>query len=74
VLYYIQKENSFMSRGGKRKGAGRKKLPAYLKRQPCPIKLPQWLIDDIDSRPGSRAGTLENAYMSFYNLKAKELT
>ena len=58
-----------MSRGGKREGAGRKFLSEAFKRQPCPIKLPQWIIDDIDSRPGSRAATLEEAYIKTYKLK-----
>lgn len=57
------------NQGGKRKGAGRPSLPEALKRQPCPIKLPQWIIDDIDSRPGSRAATLEEAYIKTYKLK-----
>lgn len=30
-------------RGGVRKGAGRKKLPALLKKEKCTIKLPMWL-------------------------------
>lgn len=62
-----------MSRGGKREGSGRKSLPDHLKRQPCPIKLPQWVIDDIDSRPGSRAAILEAAYIKTHQLK-KTLT
>ena len=58
-----------MNRGGKREGAGRKALPKALKKQPCPIKLEQWLIDDIDSRPGSRAKVLKEAYMKAHKLK-----
>jgi len=58
-----------MNKGGKRTGAGRKSLPENLKRQPCPIKLPQWIIDDIDNRPGSRAAILEEAYIKVHKLK-----
>jgi len=58
-----------MNRGGKRKGAGRPPLPEALKKQPCPIKLEQWIIDDIDSRPGSRAATLREAYIKVHKLK-----
>ena len=58
-----------MSKGGKREGAGRKPLPEAIKRQPCPVKLPQWIIDDIDSHPGSRAAVLEAAYIKAHKLK-----
>ena len=58
-----------MNRGGKREGAGRKALPEYLKRQPCPVKFPQWIIDDIDNRSGSRAAVLQAAYIKAHNLK-----
>lgn len=50
-----------MNRGGKRKGSGRKALPDNLKKQPCPIKLRQWLIDKLDSLPDSRAVEVEKA-------------
>jgi len=56
-------------KGGKREGAGRKPLPEALKKQPCPIKLKQWLIDEIDSRPGSRAKVIEVALIKAYKLK-----
>ncbi len=58
-----------MSKGGKRTGAGRPSLPKDLKRQPCPVKLPQWIIEDIDRRPGSRAAVLEAAYIKAHKLK-----
>jgi len=31
-------------RGGKRTGAGRKKKPVHLKRNPVTIRLPQWMV------------------------------
>jgi len=31
-------------RGGKRVGAGRKKKPDHLRREPITIRLPQWMI------------------------------
>ena len=59
-----------MSKGGKREGAGAKPLPEALKREQCPIRLPQWIIDDIDSRLGSRAKVIEEALIKIYKLKA----
>ena len=61
-----------MSRGGKREGAGAPRLPEAIKKQPCPIKLQQWLIDEIDRRPGSRAVVIEKALIKAYKLKAPE--
>lgn len=58
-----------MNKGDKRTGPGRPPLPEALKRQPCPVKFPQWIIDNIDSRPGSRAAVLEAAYIKAYKLK-----
>ena len=58
-----------MSKGGKREGAGRKPLSDDLKKQPCPIKLQQWLIDEVDSRLGSRAVVIEKALIKAYKLK-----
>ena len=58
-----------MSKGGKRVGAGRKPLPEDLKKQPCPIKLEQWIIDHIDSLPGSRGASLREAYVKMHKLK-----
>lgn len=34
-------------RGGARKGAGRKKLPALLKKEPYSTKLPLWVIKNL---------------------------
>lgn len=59
-------------RGGKREGAGRKPLPDALKKQPCPIRLEQWIIDDIDSRTGSRAKVLKEAYIKAHKLKEQK--
>lgn len=58
-----------MNHGGKRKGAGRKPLPDFLVKNQCPIRLAQWLIDEIDSMPGSRAETIEKALIKAYKLK-----
>lgn len=34
-----------VTRGGARKGAGRKPAPEHLKRETVSIRLPRWLID-----------------------------
>ena len=34
-------------RGGKRMGAGRKKKPDHLRREPVTIRLPQWMISQL---------------------------
>jgi len=34
-------------RGGKRAGAGRKKKPDHLRREPVTIRLPQWMISQL---------------------------
>ncbi len=38
-------------RGGARKGAGRKKLPALLKKEPYSLKLPLWMILKLQKTP-----------------------
>lgn len=50
-----------MSRGGARLGAGRKPVPAELKKEPISIKLPKWLIDWMDTQEDSRANLIEEA-------------
>ena len=37
-------------RGGKRAGAGRKKLPDHLRRELLTIRLPQWMISQLKDR------------------------
>ncbi len=37
-------------RGGKRTGAGRKKLPSHLKRELLTIRLPQWMITQLKQK------------------------
>ena len=58
-----------MSRGGQRKGAGRKTLPANIKKQPCSLKLPGWLITWLDLQDESRAELIESALTKIHNLK-----
>ena len=60
---------TLMSRGGKREGAGRKPLPPFLKKQSIHLKLPGWLIDWMDQRPGSRAVQIEEALKRQHKLK-----
>ncbi len=37
-------------RGGKRAGAGRKKLPDHLRRELLTIRLPQWMISQLKAK------------------------
>jgi len=37
-------------RGGKRAGAGRKKLPCHLRRELLTIRLPQWMISQLKAK------------------------
>ena len=53
-------------RGGKREGAGRKKVPSDVKRNPVTIRLPQYIIDAIDEFPGSRTEIIEAALTDKY--------
>jgi hypothetical protein len=39
-------------KGGKRPGAGRKKLPSHLKRKLLTIRLPRWMIDQLKEKGG----------------------
>ncbi len=39
-------------RGGKRPGAGRKKMPSHLKRELLTIRLPRWMIDQLKEKGG----------------------
>ena len=48
-------------RGGKREGAGRKKLEVSVKRNPVTIRLPQHMIDGLDEMEGSRTELIESA-------------
>lgn len=56
-------------RGGKREGAGRPAAPDALKRNTMPVRLPQWLIEDVDRREGSRGEQVEAALIKFYKLR-----
>lgn len=51
-----------MSRGGRRKGAGRPALPPGEKKQPICIALPEWLIRWMYSQPESRAVQIEQRF------------
>lgn len=55
--------------GGNRKGAGRPAAPSHLKRNTMPIRIPQWLIDEIDDMNGSRGEVVEKALINFYGIK-----
>lgn len=58
-----------MSRGGARLGAGRKPVPAELKKEPISIKLPKWLIDWMDEQEESRPVLIEEALRREYNIQ-----
>lgn len=54
--------------GGARQGAGRKPTHPLLKKEPCSVKLPRWLIDWLDSQPESRAVLIEAALCKQHGL------
>ena len=58
-----------MGSGGKREGAGRKASPEALKKNPCPLRLAQWLIDWMDEQPGTRAAIITEAIIKTNKLK-----
>ena len=61
-----------MTAGGKRKGAGRKPAPESLKKVQLGLKLPQWLIDWLDSQTESRAVVIEDALRRRHKLEPPE--
>ena len=58
-----------MARGGKRLGAGRKTVPAELKKMPISIKLPKWLIDWLDEQGDSRPNVIERALCQQHGIQ-----
>ena len=58
-----------MARGGKRLGAGRKPVPAELKKMPISIKLPGWLIDWLDEQGDSRPNVIERALCQQHGIQ-----
>jgi hypothetical protein len=58
-----------MDRGGKREGAGRPPTPAHIKRETCPVRLPRWLIEELDRRDGSRGEIIEAALVKALKVK-----
>ena len=58
-----------MTLGGKREGAGRKPTPPHLKKMPISVKLPQWLLDWLDTQEASRAVVIEDALKKQHKLK-----
>ena len=55
--------------GGKREGAGRKPMAPKLKKMPMALKLPQWLIEWMDTQPESRAFLIEEALRKMHKIK-----
>ena len=60
-------------KGGKREGAGRKKVPSNVKRNPVTIRLPQHMIDGLDKMDGSRTELIESAINVAYRKIRMEL-
>ena len=56
-------------RGGAREGAGRKPADPHLVRVPVPLRLPRWLVEWIDSQPGTRADVIEAALLKAHKLR-----
>ena len=59
-------------RGGKRKGAGRKPVPAHLKRNKMTgVRIHQWILDWLMNQPTSSGKIVEQALIEKYKLKNK---
>ena len=54
--------------GGTRQGAGRPPAPHNLKKIPVGVKLPRWLVEWMETQPGSRAVMIEDAMVSYHGL------
>lgn len=53
-------------RGGKRPGAGRKKLPDHLRKVPFNTRIPQWLKSWLTSQDTSAPVLIEDAIVLVY--------
>jgi hypothetical protein len=49
---------------------GRPPAPPGLRRVNVPLRLPSWLVEWIDSQPGTRAELIEAAVLKAHKLKA----
>lgn len=58
-----------VKQGGKREGAGRPAAPDALKRKTVSVRLPQWLIEEIDQRGDKRGEQIEAALIKLFKLK-----
>jgi len=57
-------------RGGKRKGAGRPPVPPNLKRvKMTGVRIQQWILDWLMSRPESSGKIIEDVLIEKYELK-----
>lgn len=48
---------------------GRPPHPQHLKRVGVPLRLPRWLVDELDKLPGTRAEKIEAALLKAHKLK-----
>jgi len=58
--------------GGKREGAGRKRMHPMLKKEPINLKLPRWLLDWLGEQPKSRAVLIEDALKAHHKIQPPE--
>lgn len=58
-----------MSKGGKRKGAGRPALPNDKKKVAILILLPRDLLAELDAMDGSRAKLITAACRAYYKIR-----
>ena len=63
---------SIPQRGGKQPGAGRPKLPAYLKKETKGIRLPLWMWDWLDGQDDARGVIVEDAIKKVHKLKTPQ--
>lgn len=58
-----------MSKGGKRKGAGRPALKPHEKPVDISLRLPRDLVEALDAMEGSRAKLITEACQAYYNKR-----
>lgn len=60
------------TKGGRRKGAGRKPQRPELKKKQITFKLSQWMLDWLDEQPEAKVYLVEKALVEHFDLKAPE--
>ena len=61
------------TRGGKRKGAGRKPAPEALRKKNITVRIPIWLVNWLDQQGYPYSDVIEFTLKRYYNLKQPDL-